>query len=224
VSLSATAADALYALLARYGAGVPPRPYAADGARLTFAWPDIRVALTLPRDRTDGLKGWTLVPFPPAWSDAVDAIQQVASLVAAGASKSSATNPSSHEQIMAAALHRAGLPVPQRDLQVLNPETGELVSVPDFAWPDARLVLEVDGWFHHHGRDLNRLTKAIVAGGTKSVKAGDQMRVERDARKRRVLARDGWMVMTVTDTEIDNGAADTVAADVAAIYRDRVAS
>lgn len=221
VGLSSISVDAVYVLLQRHGAPTPPQPYRDPaGSTLTFAWVDVRIGLATHRDNVDGLDGWEIQRLPATGTldQYVAVIQRTASLLTAAATGRTAMNASSQEQEMAAALSRAGLPTPCRDLEIRDPDSGSVINIPDFAWVDIKLIVEVDGWFHHHGRDLNRLTAAAKAGKT-VVRRGDQLRVERDSRKRRILTQLGWTVFVITDTEIDAGKADRVAADVASMHR-----
>ncbi len=65
-------------------------------------------------------------------------------------------------------LVHAGLPMPVPQYEVRD-ESGRLIARVDFAYPDARLALEVDGYAYHSGRkrweaDLARQNRLIAAG------------------------------------------------------------
>jgi hypothetical protein len=65
------------------------------------------------------------------------------------------------------ALGRAGLPAPVTQYGIVRADGKRAIA--DFAWPEARLVLEVDGYRWHagprsHSRDLERATSLEAAG------------------------------------------------------------
>lgn len=67
-------------------------------------------------------------------------------------------------------LARSGLPMPVPQYEVLD-GSGKLIARVDFAYPDKRLALEIDGWTYHSGRrrraaDIARQNRLIVAGWT----------------------------------------------------------
>lgn len=71
-------------------------------------------------------------------------------------------------------LRAAGLPKPELQYEVRD--GGRLVARVDFAYPDARLAIEADGFSHHSGRPA----------------------WERDRARGNVLVRLGWRVIRVT--------------------------
>jgi hypothetical protein len=71
------------------------------------------------------------------------------------------------ETRVARMLRWSGLPPPVRQFEVRV--NGQLVARPDFAWPDARVALEADGYVHHAGtrawsRDLERRNALTALG------------------------------------------------------------
>lgn len=72
-------------------------------------------------------------------------------------------------------IHEAGLPRPCTQYTVRSP-AGKWIGRVDFAWPEARVVLECDGFEHHSSRD------AFV----------------RDRRRWSALTRAGWRVAVVS--------------------------
>jgi hypothetical protein len=78
------------------------------------------------------------------------------------------------------ALDRAGLPAPVTQLRVRGPE--EFVAWLDFAWPAARVALEVDG-FRWHASPAPH---------------------ENDSRRANKLAALGWTVLRVTPLELEH--------------------
>jgi hypothetical protein len=198
---------ALYGVLRELGVHTPPTSVQTDVATLSVAWPKARVALLMPGDAFAGVrKDWRLVGFPPAASlpRFLELIQEAAFAMLANATASTATNPSSQEQVMMAALLAAGLPMPRRDV-VVNDVRGRIVCQPD------------DGVHWHFGRHVDAVVD-LMGGREGELKAAAVGRFERDAAKRRTAVEMGWTVITCTDTEVDAGRAGAVAAQVARIY------
>jgi very-short-patch-repair endonuclease len=81
---------------------------------------------------------------------------------------------------------RARLPAPECQYRIR--EGGRLVAVVDFAYPEARLAIEADGFRWHSGR----------------------ARWEHDLRRRNELMRLGWRVFHVTATDIEQRGHETV--------------
>lgn len=65
-----------------------------------------------------------------------------------------------------------GLPLPALQHEIRN--QGRLVTVPDFAYPERRIAIYCDGYAHH----------------------GNRRTLEKDAKKRNWLQRQGWVVLT----------------------------
>jgi len=70
-----------------------------------------------------------------------------------------------------------GLPVPRRQYEI---QSGDFKARVDFAYPEAKLAIEVDGFRHH----------------------GDREAFERDRRRDARLAALGWTVIRVTDRQV----------------------
>jgi len=86
------------------------------------------------------------------------------------------------EEVLLEALRRMdGPPEPEREHE-MKTEAGVLVTVPDFAWPDARLAVYCDGYQYHGDRDT----------------------LELDALKRNFLQQRGWTVLTYWGRQILN--------------------
>lgn len=77
-------------------------------------------------------------------------------------------------------------PVPQF---VIRTPAGRFIARTDFAYPDARLVIEVDSYLHHGGR----------------------RKFEDDLRRRTELVAAGWQVVHVTARQIQRGAPEICA-------------
>jgi len=79
------------------------------------------------------------------------------------------------EEPLAAALAAIpGLPPADRELELRDPASGTLITVPDFAWESAKVAVFCDGFAVHGNRDT----------------------LELDARKRNWLQAHGWAVLT----------------------------
>lgn len=101
------------------------------------------------------------------------------------ADREAATYPKGEiEEVLFEALRRCdGLPEPVRDYEV-RADSGDLVTVPDFAWPDVRLAVYCDGYQYH----------------------GDRNTLELDATKRNFLQQRAWTVLTYWGRTIRNHA------------------
>ncbi|HXH07190.1 MAG TPA: DEAD/DEAH box helicase [Vicinamibacterales bacterium] len=102
------------------------------------------------------------------------------------------------EEVLLEALRRQpGLPEPARDHEVRD-SSGALVTVPDFAWPDALLAVYCDGYQYHGNPDT----------------------LELDAQKRNFLQRHGWAVLTYWGRTILRDSA-RCAREVATVWQQR---
>ncbi|MGQ9520985.1 MAG: Zn-binding domain-containing protein [Candidatus Fervidibacter sp.] len=77
------------------------------------------------------------------------------------------------EETLQAALERLGINDFQRDFEIRD-EEGQLLTVPDFAWPDLKVAVFCDGYAYH----------------------GDPETLALDAGKRNRLQLMGWLVLT----------------------------
>lgn len=77
-------------------------------------------------------------------------------------------------------LRRSRLPMPVCQYEIRD--NGRVVAVPDFAYPDARLAIEVDGYRWHSGR----------------------ARWQRDLERRNMLSTVGWQVIHVTSSDLEH--------------------
>ncbi len=99
------------------------------------------------------------------------------------------------EILLKALIELPDLPPPERDLE-LHDEDGGLVTVPDFAWPGAKLAVYCDGYAWH----------------------GNPETLAMDARKRNWLQKQGWRVLTFWGATILK-APEHCARDVHETYR-----
>jgi hypothetical protein len=91
------------------------------------------------------------------------------------------------ETITRLLLRSAGLPAPLTQYTISD-QDGNWIARVDFAWPEARLVLECDGFEHHSSRDA----------------------FHRDRRRWNALSRAGWVVHAVTWQDVVNDPAYVV--------------
>jgi G:T-mismatch repair DNA endonuclease (very short patch repair protein) len=122
------------------------------------------------------------------------------------------------------ALLKAGLPMPQREIGFYR-GSERAVTVPDFAWPEARLAVYVDGIYWHGGQDLQQAMLA-AAGADKEREQQLQDRIKhtvvRDAAKRRYLVSLGWTVCAIAEPEIEAGLMPEIAKEIKAAYHLRM--
>jgi len=86
------------------------------------------------------------------------------------------------EEVLLEALRRLdGVPEPDREYEVRRND-GRLITVPDFAWPEAKVAVYCDGYQFH----------------------GDRETLELDAAKRNFLVQGGWRVLTYWGRQILN--------------------
>jgi len=83
------------------------------------------------------------------------------------------------EELLRKALEKLGITGGLRDFEIRD-EAGVLVTVPDFAWPEARVAVYCDGYAYH----------------------GNRRALDLDARRRNWLQTRGWIVLTYWDASI----------------------
>lgn len=202
-----------------------------EGGRASIAWPHLKMALCVEGDDSRPFEkaGWTVFTLSTQLLTALPPFLQIINDLAyekllRQSEQDLSNRVSSHEKVMLRALMEVGLPQPRRDFSF--DVGGQLVSVPDFAWFETKLILEIDGLFHHGGRELR---EEILAGAADDkekaalLKARSEQRQTKDASKRRLLSADGWLVMVATDSEIDRGEAERIALEVKAAFNKRLA-
>ena len=98
------------------------------------------------------------------------------------------------------AFSRAGLPAPE--LQYPIRDGSRLIAVVDFAFPDAKLAIEADGYRWHSGR----------------------AKWEKDLGRRNALTALGWQVINVTSRSLERGSVKLVETVEAALARSLAAA
>lgn len=194
-----------------------------EAAAVSVGWPQLRVALAVETDAVAAFEkaGWTVVVMTTADLEAygrvLEAVEAAAMWGLLAESRLGARRRvSAPEQVLLRALVDAGLPPPERNLTFhQRPDgTGQVLGVPDFAWEDfdgvaVRVILEVDGFYFHAGRQLAaELATAAEADPQRRKQLIDHQRLQaaKDAHKRRAMAERGWLVLVVHDTELDSAA------------------
>ena len=137
----------------------------------TIAWPDEHLGIAFPSDIVPA--GWAAVRVGAKELMHLGGFLTSLNLLHVGhrmrASGASATRRiSSDEQELLSAMLRLGIPEPDRNLNVRD-ENGKFRGVADFAWEivngvPVKVVLEVDGWHWHVGRDM--ADEIMVAAST----------------------------------------------------------
>jgi len=204
----------------------PLGPEASAARTVALGWPDRALALALDSDDAAAFEkaGWTVVRLAV---DDVHAYGRVLEVVAALAmwgllaeSRLGARRRVSEpEQVLLRALVDAGLPPPERNLtfHARADGGGRVIAVPDFAWDEleglpVRVVVEVDGFYFHAGRELSAELAAAAESDPdrrKQLAQHQRLQAAKDAAKRRSMSALGWVVLVVHDTELENLASVT---------------
>lgn len=226
----------LYRLLAAMKMPKPTVPCQLGGkgrhadATIAIGWPDLKMGLALETDEPGPFikQGWWVETLPITTLSTIAPILQLLDrityerLLRESESGTKRTT-SRDEQILLEAMLRAGLPMPDRNLEIRD-DTGRIVTTPDFAWADRRLIVELDGWIWHGGRDLREeiLTRAAADERSANHLTEHQRdQASRDAAKRREASRQGWTVLVVSDGELaDADAHARIAAEIKAAWDD----
>lgn len=206
--------------------GVKSAPHVSRDGR-AVSWLDQRIAVVLPGGAVGPLRkaGFSVFNVGAGTvDDALTHLRATALALLAAASSSEATNPSSHEQRLMKSMLAAGLPAPMRGLRLLR-DDGSVYSQPDFAWPDARLIVDLDGWYFHAADALDIILQHSTADAAQTaLRLADRVRFDQDARKRRQAAVEGWTVLTVSDIEIDRDGPQPSVRQIIHVYQRLVAS
>lgn len=210
---------AFYRLLSGLGFPQPERNMAGLPS---VAWPTSKTGVAFPGDSVPD--GWSVVhlgtELPVLGAVATLLVRHQLRISGASATR----RISSDEQRLLDAMLQKGLPAPDRNLKVVDDE-GKFRGVMDFAWEDisevtVRVAVELDGWHWHGGGDwIEEMARLANEDQNveKVVNTELRSRVARDAAKRRVLSRRGWIVLQVTDDEVRRpGGAERVAEEIRA--------
>ena len=228
----------LYRLLADTGLPQPTVPIKLGkgkhaNAELALGWPDLKVGIGFdshdpaPFERDN----WTVVRLSGQLSHQLPAaLKFLDTLLFAvtlhQAELAAEQNTSKTERRLLEGLLHAGLPQPDRNHEV-RADDGSVETVPDFAWPDRKLAVFVDGSFYHGGRDLVELAQKASDSSSRRSAISDRWRNRSaaDAEKRRRMTVNGWTVIAISDRDIDGGGDGLQAAvdDVASAWRNAAA-
>jgi len=196
---------------------------------LALAWPDHRVGLTLGAAGNDpALVDWHVYSLDQHTLRALNVVSDTvadikASIAVHESERAARTTISQAERHLLLALLKRGLPMPDRHVRFVD-ESGRLITQPDFVWHEAKLIVELDGHYWHGGREaLEFLADIETARLRQATLKNVKSRSVRDAAKRRSLAKAGWLVMVVSDLEVQDGDGRyRAAADIAAAYVTRL--
>lgn len=195
--------------------GMDPRQwipnYQDDDGDLALAIPESLVGVAVQGNSYDSLvkAGWSVVSlqvrdleaFSRVWTSLKEmqvqwkTNQSAASMIKTG---------SEAENMMYAAIIRAGIPEPDRNY-VLRREDGKELAVPDFAWPHLKLAFFMDGIWWHHGKDSKERKDAILSKDEKVLDAAhklSQSRMSRDHSNRSEMQAMGWRTLSCTDEHL----------------------
>lgn len=217
----------LYRLLAGVGMPRPEVPCEVAGGQVSLGWPELELALATDTDDPGPARkaGWMVYVLPNqslvAAAPLLETLDSLAFERRLRASRAEAkATTSNSEQLLLAELYRLGLPEPDRNYEFRR-DNGQMVTVPDFAWPERRLAVFLDGHRFHSSAEVDDLlhTAATDSDRGKQFRASVKIKADRDAANRRHLSALGWMCATVTDDEVSTptGAAQA-AADIAQTY------
>lgn len=213
----------LYQLLYLFKLPKPEIRYKIDNnTTVAVAFPQAHIAFEVARETKETKKpprGWQIFYIDPmllsALAPVFDNLQKTQIQIEVYKSKQEARRRvSKEEDTMLTALLEIGLPLPNRNYEFRNKQ-GTIICTPDFVWENAKLAVEVDGYYHHKGRDIDRETK-------KQVHIQENSSFVHDAIKRRFLAEKGWVSISVTDNELATGNASKIALEILGIYEARL--
>lgn len=206
---------ALYRVLQAQGLPKPvvPCPTGAE-QDADLGWPQAQVAIITSQAQDASRLGWKCYLLSQADASGVaaaavllDLVGRVRTAVQCGESLEMLRKPTSQaEERFMAALCAAGVPPPKRHLKIGE---GPHARYPDYAWPEHRLIVELDGAWWHGGRDLSDQLKELAASDADSrrmIKDRQAPAAYRDATRIRQYALHGWHTMVVSEYEVNDDA------------------
>lgn len=211
--------NAIYRLLRQLGY---PRPVIGHvgpngKGKLQVAWPDRQVGLAVTDIDDPGpfkRAGWDITTINvrqlAAIAPAIEMLDELNFAHRLATSRMDAkASISKTEQNLLRELLRLGMPNPDRNVEVIDPETGQLLTIPDFAWTapnGGRLGVFVDGWYFHGGQDRDKVLELAASDPRLAARLeqSERDKTTRDTNARRHMTATGWTVIAVTDKEIDD--------------------
>lgn len=184
-----------------------------DG-RAILAVPDIKVAITVDRDLPAAFKeaGWIVVPLQiknlEVYHEVFGSLMSVHQANQRAKTLDTSANTSRHEQWLIDACISRGLPTPDRNLRIDNPDyPGKLLTIPDLAWEKDKVAFFVDGLYWHGRKENIERFKILDADMTdeerqRKLDQDDDSR-EKDNRIRSIMQREGWVTLGCSDRDLE---------------------
>ena len=210
--------NGLYRLLSQLGYPRPQIGYTGknDKGKLQIAWPDREIGIAVTDIDDPGpfkRDGWEIIPVTlrqlAAIGPVVGMLDTLSFAHRLSASRLDAkATVSRTEQNLLRELLRLGMPDPDRNISIIEDETGRTLTVPDFAWVEGpfKLAVFVDGYYFHGGQDRKAILEIAAEDPARAaaLEQSERDKLTRDADARRHMTAQGWQVIAVTDTEIDD--------------------
>lgn len=210
--------NGLYRLLSQLGYPRPQIGYVGQGGKgqLQIAWPDREVGIAVTDIDDPGpfkRDGWEIIPVNlrqlAAIGPVIGMLDTLSFAHRLSASRIDAKSTvSKTEQNLLRELLRLGMPDPDRNISIIEDETGRTLTVPDFAWIEGphKLAVFVDGYYFHGGQDRKAILEIAAEDPARAaaLEKSERDKLTRDADARRHMTAQGWQVVAVTDTEIDD--------------------
>lgn len=196
--------------------GVSPhqikRNYEIDKGRAVIAIPDLEIAITTDKDKVEGFReeGWIVISLPKrdleSYSATFDELFKIFEAKRRSKTIGTTKSTSKEEQWLIDECLSLGLPIPNRNLSITNPETGKELTTPDMAWEDVKVAFFVDGLWWHQGKDdkerLEIINKEMTEDEKKRLLLKNKSSNEKDGNARSVMQIQGWITLSCTDKEL----------------------
>lgn len=185
----------------------------SDEARAIVAIPDIEVAITTDKDKVSGFRedGWVVVSLPQRklmdFHEVLSEMMVIFTSNQRADSLHADKSVSQHEQWLIDGCIRRQLPVPNRNLKIINPDTGRELTTPDLAWEEEKVAFFVDGLWWHTGQDDKKAMDVIGSDLDEEEKkrklAKQKSAVEKDGNARSIMTLQGWKVLSCSDRALE---------------------
>lgn len=196
----------LYLALSANNADKPEIP---DSIGHALIWPNHRVCVALTRtSETESMAsdGWDVIYASDTVIRAANPLAQLidtilVSLAVRQNEASVTTTTSLWETMMVTELTRRGYPAPQRNYEhrFVNTAGIETFTRPDLCWQDRQIVIEVDGFYFHGGREHAAMTKTAGTKTSGQATAEFQKKMAKEQDKRNALNAAGFRVLVASN-------------------------